>query len=40
MITSRDTQGIMQEVSNAMANMIDEYKEALVKLWNGGLLLK
>lgn len=40
MITSRDTQGIMQEVSSAMDKMMDEYKESLVKFWNGGLLSK
>lgn len=38
-INSRDTQGIMTEVTEAMEKMMDEFKEKLMKLWNGGCLM-
>ena len=37
-IESRDVQGIMQEVSDAMEKMMDEFKNTLVRYWNGGYL--
>lgn len=37
-IESRDVQGIMQEVSAAMEKMMDEFKNTLVRYWNGGYL--
>lgn len=38
-IESRDVQGIMQEVSLAMEKMLEQYKESLVRYWNGGYLM-
>lgn len=37
-IISRDTAGIMNEVSIAMDKMLDSYKEDLINRWNGGIL--
>ena len=37
-IESRDVQGIMQEVSAAIEKMMDEFKNTLVRYWNGGYL--
>lgn len=37
-IESRDTAGIMKEVEKAMAEMMDELKNTLIKSWNGGYL--
>ena len=37
-IESRDTAGIMKEVEVAMNKMMDEFKDRLIKHWNGGYL--
>lgn len=39
-ITSRDISGIMQEIKLAMVEMMDEYRDDLVKRFSGGEINK
>lgn len=37
-ITSRDTKGIMEEVSLYMSEMMDNYKEDIIRRFKGGMI--